>query len=45
MKHRRLQLFSHLVEGRNLKQVIRENKAIGRYITHLGILSKRSLPF
>lgn len=42
---RRLQWFSYYVKGRSLKEHMRENRALGRYINPLGMLSKNALPF
>lgn len=42
---KRLQWFSFYVKGRSLKEQMRENKALGRYINPLGIMSKNALPF
>lgn len=44
-KLKRLQWFHYLAKGKNLKEVMKENKYYSRYINHLGKLSKNALPF
>ena len=44
-KLKRLHYFHYLVTGKNLKQVMKENKNLYRYINPLGRLSKGALPF
>lgn len=44
-KLKRLHYFHYLVVGKNLKQVMKENKNLYRYISPLGKLSKSALPF
>lgn len=44
-KLKRLQYFHYLVDGKNLKQVMKENRSLHRYINQLGRLSKKALPF
>lgn len=42
---KRLQWYSYYVEGRSLWEEMKENKALGRYINPLGVVSKNALPF
>lgn len=44
-KLKRLQYGDFLIKGKNLKEVMIENKFYRRYIDHLGRLSKNALPF
>nr|DAJ87263.1 MAG TPA: hypothetical protein [Caudoviricetes sp.] len=44
-KLKRLQYGDFLIKGKNLKEVMIENKYYRRYINHLGRLSKNALPF
>ncbi len=45
-KLKRLQYGDFLIiKGKNLKEVMIENKIYKRYINHLGRLSKNALPF
>lgn len=44
-KLKRLQYGDFLIKGKNLKEVMIENKYYRRYINHLGRLSKNASPF
>lgn len=44
-KLKRLQYGDFLIKGKNLMEVMIENKLYRRYINHLGRLSKNALPF
>ncbi len=44
-KLKRLQYGDFLIKGKNMKEVMIENKIYKRYINHLGRLSKNALPF
>lgn len=44
-KLKRLRYFHYLVVGKNLKQVMKENRNLNRCINPLGRLSKNALPF
>lgn len=44
-KLKRLHEFHYVVTGKNLAQVMKENKKLGRYIDPLGRLFKGALPF
>lgn len=44
-KLKRLQYGDFLIKGKNLMEVMIENKLYRRYIDHLGRLSKNALPF
>ncbi|WP_195579094.1 hypothetical protein [Bacteroides intestinalis] len=44
-KLKRLQYGDFLIKGKNLMEVMIENKFYRRYINHLGRLSKNALPF